>query len=222
MAYNLQTPEVRAPARTRPPGLSRLTGGGPTGNAILTAGTGTVLIVLLAALGITILRLHPLLSEHMFIGLMLLGPVALKMGSTGYRFARYYTGDAAYRRKGPPITPLRLMAPIVVLSTLSVFATGVVLLVEGPSSRGSWLFLHKASFIVWIAFSGVHVLAHLPEMPRLLRAGFERPRPGVKDVPGRAGRMMSLASALVLGTVLAIIMIPDFGAWLNYIPTFNH
>lgn len=217
-----QKREIRVQARTRSPGFSRLTGGGTAGNAILTAGTGTVLLILLAALGITILRLHPLLSEHMFIGLMLLGPVALKMASTGYRFARYYTGNAAYRRKGPPITPLRLMAPIVILSTISVLATGVVLLLEGPSSRGTWLFLHKASFIVWIAFTGVHVLAHLPEMPKLLRAGFERPRPGITDVPGRAGRMMSIASALVLGTVLAIILIPDFGAWLNYIPTFQH
>jgi len=212
MATRLQTPDVRAHRRT---GLSRWTGGGTTGNELLTAGTAVLLLGLLAALGLTILRMHSLLAEHMFIGIMLLGPVALKMGSTGYRFARYYTGDAPYRRKGPPVTALRLMAPIVVLSTVGVFATGMVLLLEGPSSRGGWLLLHKATFIVWVAFTAIHVLAHLPEMPRLLRRGYGRPGVGGRDVNGRAGRMMSLAGATVLGTVLAILLIPQFSPWLD-------
>ena len=56
--------------------------------------------MLLAVLGVTIVRLRPLLSEHLFVGMLLVPPVLLKMGSTGYRFARYYTGDRSYRRKG--------------------------------------------------------------------------------------------------------------------------
>ena len=76
MATRLQTDDVRAHRRT---GLSRLTGGGTTGNELLTAGTAVILLALLAALGLTILRMHSLLAEHMFIGIMLLGPVALKM-----------------------------------------------------------------------------------------------------------------------------------------------
>ncbi len=214
MATGLQRPDVRAYQRA---GAARWTGGGTIGNELLTAGTAVVLLGMLAALGLTILRMHTLLAEHMFIGIMLLGPVALKMGSTGYRFARYYLGDAEYRRKGPPLTALRLMAPIVVLSTIGVFATGIVLLLEGPSSRGGWLLLHKATFIVWIAFTAIHVLAHLPEMPRLLRSGYGRPGTMGRDVNGRAGRMMSLAGATVLGTVLAILLIPQFSPWLDSI-----
>ena len=72
-----------------------LTGGGTNGNEQLTAVTGVVLIVLLAVLGLTILRIHQLISVHLFVGLLLLGPVAVKMGSTGYRFLRYYTHDPA-------------------------------------------------------------------------------------------------------------------------------
>jgi hypothetical protein len=67
----------------------------------LTAGIGAALIVLLAALGVTIIRLRPLIWEHLFIGLLLIGPVVVKLVSTGYRFIRYYAGNAVYVRKGP-------------------------------------------------------------------------------------------------------------------------
>ena len=73
--------------------------------------TGIALLVLLAAEGITILRIHRLLPAHFFIGLLLIPPVVLKMTSTGYRFVRYYMGDPDYRRAGPPPPLLRLVAP---------------------------------------------------------------------------------------------------------------
>ena len=46
-------------------------------------------------------------------------------------------------RRGPPLLPLRLLAPLVVASTLAVFATGVALLVVGPGG-GLLVGLHKA------------------------------------------------------------------------------
>jgi hypothetical protein len=145
-----------------------LTGGGPDGNEVLTTATGIVLLVLLAALGVTIVFIGSLLSEHLFLGLLLLGPIALKMGSTGYRFARYYTGDRAYVEKGPPWWPLRLTAPLVVLTTLVVFLTGIVLLAVGPLHRDPWVLLHKVSFILWLVVIAVHILGHLPEVSRML------------------------------------------------------
>ena len=45
--------------------------------------------MLLAVIGVTIPELRQLISVHLFVGLLLLGPVALKMVSTGYRFVRY-------------------------------------------------------------------------------------------------------------------------------------
>jgi hypothetical protein len=135
--------------------------------------TGIVLFLLLAALGVTILRIGSLIWEHLFIGLLLLGPVALKLGSTGYRFVRYYTRNPVYRRKGPPPPWLRLLAPLVVLSTVVVFASGVVLLLLGPSSRSTLLLVHKASFFVWLAATAVHVLGHLPEVMQVLNGGRE-------------------------------------------------
>ena len=194
----------------------RLLGGGTDGNELLTSAAGGVLIVLLAIIGLTIVQMRPLLSVHLFVGMLLIGPVALKLATTGYRFARYYTLNGAYRRKGAPPTPLRAIAPIVVVSTIVVFLSGVLLLFLGPSSRDALLPLHKVSFIVWVVFTALHVLAHLPTMTRGLREDY-----GALDrlrgyVPGRSGRIFSLAGALVAGTVLAIVVIPQFGPWLSH------
>jgi hypothetical protein len=191
-----------------------LTGGGTDGNERLTAITGLILIVLLAAIGVTILRIGQLTWLHLFLGLLLIGPVVLKMASTGYRFARYYVGDPIYREKGPPQIVLRATAPIVVLSTIAVFVTGVVLMFEGPAHRHPLLLIHKVSFIVWIAFTALHVLGHLPEMSRSLRAGATADR--ISAVPGNAGRSIALGGALVGGLVLAIVLIPDFGIWTHH------
>lgn len=199
----------------------RLLGGGTTGNERLTSAAGALLIVLLAVIGVTIIRIGQLLSMHMFVGMLLIGPLALKLASTGYRFIRYYAHNARYVRKGPPPTALRLLAPLVVVSTLVVFGSGVALLFAGPSSRGALLPIHKLSFFVWLAFVAVHVLAHLPEVARSLRADYGRPAragasaPWSNDVNGRVGRTLSLGGALALGAVLAILVIPLFGAWLS-------
>ena len=109
---------------------------GAEGNERLTGIGGAVLLVLLAVEGVTILFIGRLLSVHVFIGLLLLGPVGLKLASTGYRFLGYYTARAAYRRKGPPATPLRLLAIPLVLSTVAVFATGVALVFVDRRSGG--------------------------------------------------------------------------------------
>ncbi len=127
--------------------------------------------MLLAVIGVTIINLRPLLSVHMFVGMLLIGPVALKLASTGYRFVRYYTSNPAYRRKGPPPAALRAIAPIVVLSTIVVLASGVALLFAGPQSRDTLLPIHKVSFFVWVGFTALHVLAYLPRIPRRAACG---------------------------------------------------
>jgi hypothetical protein len=198
--------------------MGRLTAGGTDGNERLTTVTGVVLLVLLAVLGVTILRIRPLLDIHMFLGILLIGPVVLKLASTGYRFVRYYTFEPRYRRKGPPAMAMRLLAPLVVLSTLVVFATGVVLLLAGPGSRGTWLPVHKISFIVWVAATSLHVLGHLAGLPRVFRnrsphssllASMENPH------AGRDGRVMALGGALLAGTMLGILSISQFAPWLH-------
>jgi len=203
-------------ARSTPRGgraAALILGGGTDGNEQLTAMTGLVLIVLLAVIGVTILRKSQLISVLLFVGLLLIGPVVLKMASTGYRFASYYTGNAAYRRKGPPVLPLRLIAPVVALSTVMVLASGVVLLFEGPAHRGSWVLIHKASFIVWLLFTGLHVLGHLPGMPASLTATSHARAEIDGLAPGGAGRWIALVGMCVAGLVLALVLIPQYAAW---------
>jgi hypothetical protein len=181
----------------------------------LTAAAGVLLLVLLAIIGVTIVRLGQLLWVHLFVGTVLIGPVLLKMASTGYRFARYYTLDPKYRRKGPPATLLRLLAPLVVISTVVVMGSGIALLFAGPSSRGTLFPIHKLSFFAWLALTGLHVLGHLPGLPATLRADYST-RAGLPGYePGRDGRVLSLAGALVAGLVLAVLVIPEFGPWLH-------
>lgn len=194
--------------------IGRLFAGGIAGNEQLTAATGVVLILLLAALGVTILRIGQLLNPHMFLGMLLIGPVVLKLASTGYRFVRYYTNNPRYRAKGPPADAMRLMAPVVVLSTLAVFATGVALLYVGPQHRSTLSMLHKGSFIIWVVVTGLHVLGHLVELPAALRGGAERPWDDHGS--GRGARALLLAGALVAGLVLALLVQSQFGAWAGY------
>ena len=94
-------------------------------------------------------------------------------------------------------------------------ATGIWLLLAGPSSRGTVLPLHKVSFIVWGVFFAIHLLGHLPGMARALHidvAGI-RPAPTVRG--GGMGRSLSLLGVLVLGVILAVIAIPDFAPWIH-------
>ncbi len=207
-------PEAETPTR-RDSLPRRAWSGGTDGNERLTAATGVVLIVMLAVLGVTIVRIGQLLDVHLFLGLMLLGPVALKLASTGYRFVRYYSGNRAYRVKGPPLLVLRLLAPFVVLSTLAVFATGVALLFVGPAANGTLRLAHKLAFILWITPMAVHVVAHLADLPAALRRERTRELPGVDAGGGRGGRVLALSSALLLGLLAALLLESQFSAWLS-------
>ncbi len=184
--------------------------GGPAGNEVLTSASAVVLMLLLIAEGITILRIGSLRSEHMFIGMVLIPPVLLKLGSTGYRFARYYAGTRAYVDRGPPALPLRVLAPLLVLATAIVFATGVALLVVGHKS-GALFTLHKVSFIVWGAVFGVHFLAHLSRMARSLRSDWTAA--GRMRVPGSGARMALVVASIGGGVALALAVLPLISAW---------
>lgn len=192
--------------------LGRLFVGGTVGNRRLTATTAAVLLVLLAAEGLTLLALRPLLSVHVFLGMLLIPPIALKLGSTGYRFMRYYARAAAYRLEGPPSLLMRmLVAPFVVASTVGLFASGVALLVVGPGG-GAVLALHKASFVVWFFAMSAHVLAYVLRLPRLVRPDFTR----VSRSAGVALRRLLVAGALVAGITVAIATVPLAHPWQHW------
>jgi hypothetical protein len=139
--------------------------------------------------------------------------VALKLASTGYRFARYYTHDEPYVQKGPPPLVLRVLAPGVVLTTLAVFGTGIALLFAGPPSS-TLIFAHKASFIAWIALMALHVLGHLLELPSLAGADWRRHGGREARLAGAGMRAGLLAAAIGVGVALGFFALSAGSAWL--------
>ena len=186
---------------------------GVAGNARLTGAAAAALLVLLAAEGATIPFIGQLLGPHFFIGMLLIPPVLLKLGSTGYRFARYYTGSPPYKQKGPPLLVLRVLAPGVVLSTLALFGTGVALLIDGPPSN-TLIFAHKLSFIAWVALMTLHVLGHLLEVPSLASADWRRAGPPEAQLAGASARALTLATAILTGVALAVLTFSAAQPWL--------
>ena len=201
------------PGRTRP-------GGCPEANARLTASTAVVLLVLLAAEGVTILRIRPLLGWHVALGMVLVPPVLLKIGTTGYRFARYYLRSRAYVDRGPPHPLLRLVGPFVVATTVAVFASGIVLLLAGPPLRSSLLLLHKASFVLWFGATTIHVLGHVADTARLAPADWVRRRRS--EVAGAGLRQWVLVASVAAGIPLGVLLLSRVGPWLASTAHLNH
>ncbi len=185
---------------------------GVAGNARLTGGVAAALLVLLAAEGATIPFIGPLLGPHVFIGMLLIPPVLLKLASTGYRFARYYSGNPPYLRKGPPNIALRVLAPGVVLTTLALFGTGVVLLIDGPPSD-TLVFAHKLSFVAWVALMTLHVLGHVLEVPALALPDWRRSGPREAQLAGAGARTITLGLALLAGVTLALLTYSAADPW---------
>jgi hypothetical protein len=187
--------------------VGKLRSGGVEGNERLTAATAVVLLALLAVEGVTILFLRPLLSVHVFVGMLLVPPVALKLGSVGYRLARYYQRRRPYVVKGAPHPVMRfVIAPVLVVSTIGIFATGIAMLASG-SRTGIVLGVHKASFVSWLGAMGIHMLVYTGRLPRLL--GSER------TAPGAALRAGVIVGVLLVGVALAAATFPLARPWLR-------
>jgi hypothetical protein len=185
---------------------------GRPGNERLTTSTGLVLLVRLAVETLTT-SLRSYLPVHIFLGLLLLPPVALKLASTGWRFIRYYTRNKLYRREGPPILLLRILAPLLVASTLTLFGSGVALIIAGHEG-GVLLSVHAVSFGVWGVIMIVHVLAYIA---RTLRVGPADWFPHAeKVVAGVRSRRAVLGGAIVAGTIVALATYPAQQAWLSH------
>jgi len=183
----------------------------PAGNQRLTAMTGAVLLVLFVAECLTIFHLQRWLTLHVFLGMLLLGPVCLKIGSTLWRFTRYYTGSAAYVRRGPPAPLQRVTGPFVILTTVAVFGTGIMLIAEGNSPGAwNWIPLHRLSFLAWAAVMLIHLGSYLPKLPRLLSGRVE---PARQVLAARRTRWLLLLGSLAAGLVLALATYHLAGPW---------
>lgn len=190
--------------------------GGNEGNARLTAATAALLIVLLAGEGATIPVVRQAMTWHVFLGLLLVPPVLVKLASVGWRFLRYYRGHADYVAQGPPHPFLRfLVGPVVVVTTLTLFGTGILIAFEHPH-RGLLIGLHKASFIIWFFAMSLHVLAHIQTVWRYGQRAVR------VALPGRSLRSALVVASIVVGVVFAVVELPHAHAWTHWEATHRH
>ena len=191
--------------------------GGPAGNARLTAWTGLVLLVLFLIELATLLNVTGLISWHVVVGVLLVPPALVKTCSTGWRIVRYYTHSAVYRQAGPPPMLLRVLGPLVVVSTLAVLGSGLALLALGQDAslrpfvgvlgyQVSALTVHQASFVIWAVATGLHVLGRLVPAARLLT---ER-----TAVPGGVARILSLVGIGVVAALTAVLVYGAAASWV--------
>ena len=171
-----------------------------------------MLVGLLVVEAATTLSLHDYLAVHVFLGLVLLPVIAMKLATTGWRFVRYYTRNARYRLKGPPQLFLRALAPLLVLSTVVLFGTGVAFLVAGHGG-GLLLTAHAASFVVWGVVVSIHILAYLR---RVLEDGVADWRPGAWRLAGGALRRSVVVATLVAGLVVGVATYSIQSGWLAH------
>ncbi|MED3560976.1 hypothetical protein [Bacillus xiapuensis] len=175
-------------------------------NERMTAIAGAVLLIfILWELFITA-SLKGLTTEHIFVGILLSGPLSVKMFSTGYRFFRYYTKSTEFVRKGPPNIVLRLLAPFLVLTTILVFISGYELAL-GHDDR---LFgkIHAISVSLWIPLVAVHAYAYIRKLPALIISDWSRQTN--RQLPGRIGRLAINFTGLIAGVLAAIVLLPVY------------
>ena len=186
----------------------------PDGNERLTAAIGVLLLVpILVELATIVLGVHTFMSLHVFVGLALIPAVLLKLGSTGWRFARYYTRSRAYVEHGPPQLAMRLLAPLLVAATVVLFGSGVAMgLLHGQALQLARR-LHGPASVIWLLLIGVHVLVYLRRAVRDYGRDL-RPSAG-PTVPGARGRSYVLAAALGLGLLAGAAAVPAQHRWIN-------
>jgi len=177
-------------------------------NARLVAMTGLALLVLLPVPYATALNLDLLWRVHYFSGLLLIPLLAVKLAGTGWRALRYYLRDGGFREDGPPHPMPRITAPILVLSTVVLFLSGVEMLL-GADRFGAWSTIHNGAAIIFTGAIGLHLLAHLWDTPAEVAADVAPSRIAVPvPVPGARRRVVVTAVAFIVGITLATAAMP--------------
>lgn len=173
---------------------------GVQGNARLIGYASAVLLIPLGADVVTGAR--PGLVAHALIGFLLVPPLLVKLGSVGYRFTRYYSGDRHYRLAGPPYPVMRVLGAGLVLLTVVLFGTGIELWLFGFRFGDEWATWHKAAFVLWFLAITIHVAAYLPRSAELTVADWRA------RLPGALTRQTLVIAGLALGVGLLLAMLP--------------
>ncbi|WP_436664385.1 hypothetical protein ACOALA_10305 [Alicyclobacillus acidoterrestris] len=183
-------------------------------NERLTALAGGVLFVVIAAQLVITANLRALISIHIFVGVLLCGPLIVKLCSTAYRFVQYYTHSPSFAQKEAPNIWLRVLAPFLVVVTLMVFVSGFALAIVGPSHIGVILDIHAACVALWLPLLAVHVYAHIRKASHWIASDWNNQDQASGF--GRSARFSINIFGLILGALGAIAMIPVSAPWRHW------
>jgi len=184
----------------------------PVGKARLTGAVGLLLMLpILVEIATVLLGVHTFMSVHVFVGLALIPALLLKLGSTGWRFVRYYTRSRAYVEQGPPQMAMRLLAPLFVAATVVLFGSGVAMgLLHGQALQDARN-LHGPASVIWLLLLGLHVVVYLKRA--LTRMALDLPATR-KPLRGAQARAYA-ATVVVGGLLLAVVTVPAQHHWVN-------
>ncbi len=186
-------------------------------NERLTALAAAVLLVGFIVDLLVTANLHQLIMIHIFIGVLLAGPLTVKLFSVGYRFFRYYGRSPAFVAKGTPNMWMRLLAPFFIIDTLALFLSGIALALHGPMNDRLLFLMHAATAAMWVPMLAVHVYAHIRLVPRSIARDWAVP--SSQAVSGRVQRLRITVVSLIVGAVAAALITPLASPWRHaFIP----
>jgi len=186
---------------------------GVEANARLTGSSAAVLLLLLAAEGLTIPLIQRLLTAHVVIGMVLVPPVLVKLGSTGYRFVRYYTGKPAYVKRALHRRCSGWSAPSWSCSPWLCSGAGSRCCSQPSNGARDLMFLHKATFVLWFGAMTIHVLSHLSDTAKLApRDWYGRTR---REIAGTRSRQWLLVVSVALGILLGMLLAARGASFLS-------
>ena len=202
---------------------------GVAGNSRLTSLTGTLLLALFilqiaSAVGFALLSYNlaalggpaydVIRPVHFFVGFLLMPLIAVKLLSTGYRFGRYYTRDRSYHDAGPPRPVPRLIAPILIASSVTLFGSGVEMWSFQNQFGYAWTAIHNVSAFVFTSALIIHIVCHVREAHRnaaadlagtpIAVAGADPGAPVHEPLGGAVTRRAVLGGGLAVGAVLGV------------------
>jgi hypothetical protein len=184
--------------------------------ARLLALLGSVLLVGLIVEGVTIVLIGQMIALHIVLGMILLPIMGYKIVVASYRFAMYYLGAPDFKHAGPPELILRVIGPLLVVTTVVVMVSGIVLVYARPDTPTAafWLNIHRDDFVVWFGLMAFHVLAYVRRA--VGTSSYDLRYTRYHSLVGRQGRLISILLATIVGVLMAWAVFPAVGHWASF------
>ncbi|SHE60277.1 hypothetical protein SAMN02745225_01095 [Ferrithrix thermotolerans DSM 19514] len=190
-----------------------------TNGARFSALFGMALLVVFVAEILTIPFIAGAVGIHIVIGLIAVPLVLAKIAVAAYRFTKFYAGDTEFVAAGPPWLPLRILAPLLVATTVLVIGSGIEMVVAGPTSFSDTFLAaaHTLLSLIWFFLLGLHALAYYLRSYHSARKDISsiigRFRSRSKARRGAALRLSVLMVTVSLGVLLSLQFRSQVRSW---------